>query len=207
MRIKAVLWDFGGVLMRTEDWEPRRRLAQKFELTREELEDLLWHNEMADKAARGEISADQQWAYFLKQLGISFDQKASILEQFFAGDHLDTELVDFIRGLKGPYLTGLISNAFDDMRPFIENELKIGDAFHQIVISAEEGVMKPAEEIYRTALEELHIYPKEAIFVDDFIENVIGAREIGMHAIHFANRDKAWMAVRELLRTSDEPQT
>ena len=69
MRIKAVLWDFGGVLMRTEDWEPRRRLAQKFELTREELEDLLWHNEMADKAARGEISADQQWAYFLKQLG------------------------------------------------------------------------------------------------------------------------------------------
>ena len=65
-----------------------------------------------------------------------------------------------------------------------------------ITISGEEGVMKPDERIYRIALGRLNVEPNEAIFVDDFSENVVAARMLGMTGVHFADPQ---LARRELM--------
>ena len=59
--------------------------------------------------------------------------------------------------------------------------------------------MKPDARIYHIALKRLSVEPKEAVFVDDFIENIIGARELGINAIHFQNREQALQDLRSLL--------
>ncbi len=185
--------------MRTEDWEPRRRLANRYGLTRETLEDLLWHHPLGDKAAIGEISAEEQWHNVARLLKVPLGELPAFREQFFAGDRLDRELIDYIRSLKPAYRVGMISNAFSDLRPLIENELHIADVFDEIVISAEEGVMKPDPKIYLRALERLGIQPEAAVFVDDFERNIHGAREVGMLAIHFRQPDQTLEALTQLL--------
>jgi hypothetical protein len=37
------------------------------------------------------------------------------------------------------------------------------------------------------------------VFLDDFVENVTGARGVGLHAIHFRSREQALGELRELL--------
>jgi HAD superfamily hydrolase (TIGR01549 family) len=197
--IKAIFWDLGGVLVRTTDRGPRTRLAQRYGRTMRELEQLVWEGDMGYKAQTGAISAADQWAYVLDQLGLPPEALASIRAEFFAADVLDMELVGWIRDLKPYYRIGVISNALDDARRFVEQTARIGDAFDHLTISAEVGVMKPDERIYWMALNALDVTPDQAVFVDDFLHNIEAARAVGMSAIHFRDPQVARRELQGLL--------
>ena len=53
------------------------------------------------------------------------------------------------------------------------------------LVSGEEKVRKPFPEIYRLLIDRFAIEPAKAIYVDDNIRNVLPARELGFHGIHF----------------------
>jgi 2-haloacid dehalogenase len=53
------------------------------------------------------------------------------------------------------------------------------------LVSGEEKVRKPFPEIYRLLIDRFGIDPAKAIYVDDNIRNVLPARELGFHGIHF----------------------
>lgn len=197
--IKAVLWDFGGVLMRTEDATPRTQLAQEYGLSRRALEELLWGDEAAVQATIGAVSARQHWQKVVERMGAADGRLAEIQERFFGGDYIDQDLIAWIRELQQHYKTGLISNAFDDLRPFLQEQLKIADAFDVLIISAEEGIKKPQAEIYQNALLRLGVEPRQAVFVDDFLENVKAAQAVGMYAVHFRAPGQARAEVQRLL--------
>jgi putative hydrolase of the HAD superfamily len=55
--------------------------------------------------------------------------------------------------------------------------------FHAVVISAEVGMRKPEERIYRHAIELVGLPPAECVFVDDLEANVRAAEAIGMRGI------------------------
>jgi FMN phosphatase YigB (HAD superfamily) len=54
-----------------------------------------------------------------------------------------------------------------------------------MVFSAEEGIQKPDPLIYRRTLSRLEVEPQEAIFIDDWLESVEGARNVGLHGMHY----------------------
>lgn len=55
--------------------------------------------------------------------------------------------------------------------------------FDVLCSSAELGIRKPAPEAYLAVAQRLDLSPTACIFVDDLIENVIGAQQLGMRAI------------------------
>ena len=61
----------------------------------------------------------------------------------------------------------------------------IANAFDVVVISSCEGLMKPDPAIYQLTLERLGVAAEEAVFVDDFRENVAAAQQVGLHATRF----------------------
>jgi putative hydrolase of the HAD superfamily len=101
--------------------------------------------------------------------------------------------------LRANYRTGLISNAWREIRQDIENEWRIADAFDDLIISAEVGLAKPDPRIYQLALKGLGVEAGQAIFVDDFLENLEAAFALGMHPVHFRNRTQAQQQVESLL--------
>jgi epoxide hydrolase-like predicted phosphatase len=199
MTIRAVYFDLGGVIVRTGDREPRTKLAERLGLSYEELAKAVFENESSLRASLGVISTEEHWAAVIQRLGLPLSEADSVRQEFFAGDALDLDLITFLRSLRPKYRTGLLSNAWSDMREYLVGQ-KIDDAFDQLIISAEVGIMKPDVRIYRLALEKLGVAPAEAIFVDDSIVNIEGARAVGMYAIQFTRPDQTLEELKKLLQ-------
>lgn len=187
MTIQAIFFDIGGVLVRTIDRAPRQALAERLGMTYEALEELVFGGESGRRAQLGLIAEAEQWAYACQQTGWPVEQVAEFRAQFFAGDRLDTRLVEYIRGLRRLYKTGIISNGMNNTRAMIDGPWGMGALFDAIVISSEVGIMKPDRRIYLHTLQRLDVQPEQAVFIDDFQHNIAGAQSIGMQGIHFIN--------------------
>ncbi len=185
MGIRAVIFDLGGVIVRTENPEPRRKLAAELGMTNAALSQLIFNSETAKLATLGKLTTEDHWEAVREALKLDPDHYRRVPVEFWGGDALDTGLVKYLRSMRRLYKTGLLSNAWDDLRTVLVQKWKIADAFDELVISAEVGMAKPDPRIYLLAAERLGVLPEEAVFVDDFIENVQGARQVGMQAIHF----------------------
>lgn len=201
MSITAVYFDLGGVILRTEDKTPRTQLGEEFGLTYPQIEQVVFgggpHGSSA-RASLGAITEEAHWQAVLRRLGLSADHRARIAETFFAGDRVDWEIVNFLRGLRQTHKVGLVSNAWDGLRSFIRRE-KFEDAFDEMIISAEVRMAKPGAAIYQHALRALGATAEESVFVDDFIENIEACRRLGWHGIHFRSREQALGELKEHL--------
>jgi len=189
MTIRAVVWDLGGVILRTEDYCPRNKLAKRLGMTRQQLEKLFFTGNDHNRVQLGEISLEQHWNNLRDDLSLSDKEFDSVLEEFWSGDRLDNELIKYIRSLRNKSQTALLSNAFSNLRHMITEIWGFADAFDKMLISAEVGMLKPDDRIYWLALNHLGVKPYETVFIDDFIENVQAAKRLGLHPIHFRGPD------------------
>lgn len=187
MAIQAVIFDLGGVLVRTADFTPRARLGARFGMTAEELMDLVFGLESGRRAQLGLVSAEQHWEHVRQTLGISPAELITFQDIFWSEDHLDVELVDTLRRLRRTHRTALLSNALPDVHGLITDQLKIADAFDVMVFSSEVGMMKPDPRIYQLTLQQLAVPAEQSVFVDDMLSNIEAAKAIGMQAIQFKN--------------------
>jgi epoxide hydrolase-like predicted phosphatase len=202
MVIQAVIWDLGGVLLRTEEDAPRRALAERYGMTPGEIEDFVYSGESGERAQRGEISVEQHWENLQTRLGLSPAEFQAFRDQFWAGDRLDTDLVAYIRRLRREFKTGLLSNAFSNLRQMVTETWKFADAFDVMVISAEVRMVKPDPRIYHLALDRLGVAPEAAVFIDDYSRNVEAARKQKLNAIHFKDPRQARRELEDLLNGS-----
>ena len=198
MSIRAVLFDMGGAIVRTEYQAPRQHLAERLGMEYDDLVKIVFDSDSGYKASIGAITAEEHWASVLKKLKRPAPEMDAIRHEFFAGDIIDRTLVDFLRSLRGKYKTGIISNAWGDLREYIVRE-KFEDAFDYMIISAEVGVAKPDVKIYQIALEQVGVSPKEMVFVDDFAVNIKGCEKLGIKGILFKDPASALKQLKALL--------
>jgi putative hydrolase of the HAD superfamily len=182
--IRAVIFDIGGVLVRTENLEPRRKWERRFGLPDWGLAKIVFDSPAALEATLGRASEAAPWEHATRVLNLSPRELAELRADFWAGDAYDDELIGYIRSLRPRYQTGIISNAWPGVREAHQHKLN-GDTFDMILYSAEEGLAKPAPQIYERALARLGVTAPEAVFVDDVLENVTVARALGMAGVHF----------------------
>jgi epoxide hydrolase-like predicted phosphatase len=198
MAVRAVLFDFGGVIVRTEYQAPREHLAERLNMTYEDLSKIVFESETSRLASIGQMTTEAHWAAVARRLSRPASEGSSMREEFFGGDVLDRELVDYIRSLRPRYKTGLLSNAWPDTRDYVVRN-HLDDAFDTLVISAEVGIMKPERGIFELALKQLEVAAQETVFIDDTSINVEAARKIGLHGIVFRNRRQAQSELKAML--------
>lgn len=175
----------GGVILRTEDDSRRRQWEQRLGLAPNELTERVFEGDMSRRASVGKASAAQIWEEVAAEFQLTEDQRQQLESDFWRGDRVDRELLNYIRQLRPERRTALLSNAWPDVRHQIEERWRFADAFDQIVISAEVGLVKPDPRIYQLTLEQLGVPAAQAVFIDDFPMNVRGARAVGLEAILF----------------------
>ncbi len=197
--IKAIIFDLGGVLLRTRDFSARDHLAERLGMGRLELEELIFSGDSGDRAQRGEITAAQHWENLRHKLNCSEAQFNALLEDFYSEDELDQYLVDYVNLLHGSYKTALLSNALDDLRQAIAEKWHFEKAFDYMIISAEVKMVKPEPGIFRLALDKLRVNARQAIFVDDMRRNVEAAGRLGLNAIQFQSPQQVRLDIDRLL--------
>ena len=198
--IRALMTDFGGVLVRTTDDAARRELEARLGLPTHTIDDRVFNCDASLRGQVGELSFSQVWEQIGRDLNI--DGRISVDElrdQFFSGDSLDEDLMALIRGVRPGIQTALISNAWSNARRLFTRTYRIADAFDTMVISAEEKVAKPDPRIYQIALDRLGVNGAEAIFVDDVLDNVLAAQALGMRGVRFRSTQQAQADIRRQL--------
>lgn len=198
MTLKAIIFDVGGVFIRTHNRLGREKWATRLKLAPWEFENFVFGGESGRQAQLGQKTSAAHWRWLGEYFGLAEPELAELQADFFAGDSFNEPLLEqVIRLRQAGYQTGLLSNFWDSARRFWAEIYPFVGNFDDIIISAEVGLMKPDPQLYHLAARRLGILPAEALFVDDSAENIAGARAVGMQALHFTDPEAAR---RELAR-------
>ncbi len=183
--IQALVFDYGGVLMRTVNPTPRREIEQRLGLPAGSVDERVFGSPLWDEVQLGRVSVAEFWTDVARRMGLAAEGLKEFQQAFWAGDRLDDELLALIRHLHDAgYRTALLSNAPAGLLQHVE-QLGIADAFDAIIISGREGLMKPDSAIFDRALARLGVEAEGAVFVDDTWANVAAAGQAGLRAVQF----------------------
>jgi putative hydrolase of the HAD superfamily len=209
MAIQAVVFDIGGVLEITQDLSPTR---SQDSITR------AWEARLGlapgeiDERMRdawigggiGTITLDDVHQALRERVGLDDEQLAAFMAGLWR-EYLgtaNTELIEYARGLRPRYRTGILSNSFVGAREQEQAAYGFEDLVDEIVYSHECGMSKPDLRIYALTCERLGVRPDETVFIDDYAPNVVAAGEAGLHGVHHTvNATTIGEIERFLLRT------
>ena len=148
-----------------------------------------WHAIEKDRST-GKYTIEQGVELVLRNLGIFTQEKLDLIISNRLGALQDTfsaipkESVQLLQELKSRGIKiGLMTNTFSDERDLIRS-CELFPYFDVALISYEQGICKPAPEMYKLMTEKLGVAPKECLFVGDGgSRELYGARDAGMHPV------------------------
>lgn len=190
MSRSVVVFDLGGVLI---DWDPRNLYRKLFAGDDAAMEHFLatvctpdW-NERQDA---GRIFAEAE-----AELIARHPEKAPLIQAWCARfDEMIPGAIEGSVALLGELksrgtplyaLTNWSSETFPPQRrrfPFL-------GWFDGVIVSGDEGVIKPDPQIFKILLTRYALVPEQIVFTDDNPDNAAAARALGMHGIHFRSAE------------------
>jgi putative hydrolase of the HAD superfamily len=121
---------------------------------------------------------------FAKLLEVEPD---GLIDGMFAGVEPDAAMVGAVRTARRAGIrTALVSNSWGVHR--YPHDL-FDELFDGVVISAEEGIRKPARRMYELGAERAGAAPSDCVYVDDLTFNLTPAAELGMATVHHTSAD------------------
>jgi FMN phosphatase YigB (HAD superfamily) len=184
MKISAVCFDLGKVLLGFDWSQVLQTIAEKSTLSPEEIGNRLSHDGEVLGFERGAITT----AKFFTHLKKSLDYKGTTKELRTAFTEIFTPLTENIAlaALLAPhYPLAIISNTNDAHITYAEGTYSFFSLFPARIYSHEIGSMKPQPEIYNEARQALGLPdPAEVLFIDDLEPNILGAVALGWQTIH-----------------------
>jgi putative hydrolase of the HAD superfamily len=199
--VRAVLWDFGGVLTTSpfdgfRAYEEANGLEPGFirRLNSTNSDDNAWA-----RFERSEVSAIEFAALFeaeAEAAGAKVDTAA--LMASLRGE-LRPTMVRAVERCRAHVKTGLLTNNFVRSQDGLDAYAPVLGLFDAIVESSKVGVRKPDPHFYRMACEMLEVAPSQAVFLDDLGVNLKPARAMGMRTIKVADPATALSELQQLV--------
>ncbi len=209
--IRAVLWDFGGVIL-TSPFDAFARYEAENGLPAGFIRSINARNPDTNawaKFERTEVSFDEFCGLFEAEAashGHVVDARAVMA---LLDGELRPQMVSALHALKGHgYLLGLLTNNVvsahtssdgDEKRLGTHGRSEVIALFDYVVESSVVGFRKPEPAFYVAACEGLGVQPTECVFLDDLGINLKPAAIMGMHTIKVGDPDVALGALVEKL--------
>jgi len=144
-----------------------------------------WRDYVQALYGRGKVTEFEMWQRVRQDLGIrEVKVEENLLGREFAKTtEVYADVLDRIGDLKNRRFQIAILSNTNEAHSKIMRQNKIFDQFDHVFLSHDMGVRKPAPEVFQHALKGLNAKPSETLFIDDSLENINAAKEIGMHTI------------------------
>jgi 2-haloacid dehalogenase/putative hydrolase of the HAD superfamily len=185
--VVGVLWDVGNVIVR---WDPQTLYSKIFEEPADRdrflshVCTLAWHAE----TDRG-LPADENTARLIARFP---EHEAEIRawwdrwDEMFSGAIEETAWAMEALAEQGVPQFGL-TNMAGPVWPTIEPMAPACRHLKAVVVSGDEGLIKPEPAIYRLACERAGLEPAQLLFVDDSRANIDAADALGFRTLHFTD--------------------
>jgi len=205
MGIKTIIFDFGGVILKMPSlrwlnrWKRLLGFADEPEII--QMFDDPNGSQLVLDVFLGNTSEDEVWEHLAEKWKLNPKLIRVLRRRVFSKCSLNKALIKYMAELGKNYQTAILSNAGDQTRKILVETYKLDRLVDEIIISAEEGVIKPDPAIYQIAMERLNAVPEETLFVDDYLPNVQAGRDFGMKAVQFINNQQTIQTIQDYLGT------
>ncbi|SUZ54615.1 uncharacterized protein METZ01_LOCUS7469, partial [marine metagenome] len=199
--IKAILWDFGGVLT-TSPFEAFNRFEAAHDLPKDFIRRINSTNPTTNAWAQFESNTitTEQFDQLFEQESESLGHPVRGMRvlELLSGE-LRPRMVSALRKCKEHFKVGCITNNMKSGEgpSMARDEAKAAASqsvmtlFDVIVESSVEGVRKPDPRIYEIACGRMDIAPETCVFLDDLGINLKPAKALGMTTIKVMEEDQA----------------
>ncbi len=209
LNLRGVLIDFGYTLAYLNEENVKRYREELVSILRKygynkTLDDFVPILDSTYKSStKGEVKDIYEfWKVLLKNLGIH--ERPILVQELteLRKNHVPTRfrlydgVISVLSTLRKKYKLALVSNCFVGLSDVLK-ALNLTRFFDCIVLSYEIGVKKPDKRIYLEALQRLKLRPEECVFVSDAINDLEGAREVGLKTILIRQGEYPFSFVRE----------
>ncbi|QHF43836.1 haloacid dehalogenase [Pseudomonas sp. S35] len=203
MAIRAVVFDFGGVLF---DWNPQH-LYRK--LIADEHERQWFLDTICTQAWNTEQDAGRPLAEATQVLTDQFPHHKALITAYYERWHemLRGPLPEGVAILKALDAANMplfgLTNWSAETFPYAQANYPFLRCFRDIVVSGELKLIKPNPAIYDASLRQVRAYlpdikPGEVVFIDDVADNVDAAVSLGWRGIHHVSAEHTAARLREL---------
>jgi epoxide hydrolase-like predicted phosphatase len=201
--IKAVIFDYGGVIMPGGGAnEPAESLSAFLDIPlgkAKHIIALLW-----DDYITGKLNETQYWQQVEKEYGKPITRDTRTARSKWIDVAPLPEMVQLIQDLKAKgYIVGLLSNITISTEAIIRTGGGYA-LFEPCVLSCQVGFAKPSLAIYQELLQQLPgIQPKEIVFIDDQQRYLDTAHSLGLATILAKNSTQIAQDLDKLLTAND----
>ncbi len=197
LRIKAILFDLGNVLLNYDAKKSARRFSKASKVPMTKIWEHFFTSPTEKAYTRGQITCEAFYRHAKGSLKVPVDFKT--FKRYWNEIFTENKGMDSLLGrLKKKYPLYLISNTNKLHFDHIKKSFKILRHFNKTFPSHEMGYRKPEPEIYRKVLKTIKMKPQETVFVDDAPKFVEGARAVGMHAIQFRSKPQLLRELKKM---------
>jgi putative hydrolase of the HAD superfamily len=210
MNIKAILWDFGGVIT-TSPFDSFNQFEQENDLPIDFIRGINAVNHKTNAWAlleSNQISEDEFDTLFLEEssqagCGIKGSQILPLISQ----TSVRKKMVSVLRECKLHFKNVCLTNNMRTgsglaMSSNSEHEEDVDDVtslFDIVIESSKVGIRKPDPAIYRLACDKMDIQPNHVVYLDDLGINLKPAREMGMITIKVLSEAQAIRDLEEVI--------
>lgn len=192
MSLRAVIFDYGQVLSKSAEPAARARLLEITGLPADVFDEHYWKYRL--DYDRGTLNGRTYWQTISRDtaLNLTPQQVDALIEQdILLWATVNPVMLDWLTRLQAAgFKTAILSNMGEDLLAHMRKNFLWFDGFHQLTWSCELDMVKPEAKIYEHTLQKLAVQPEEALFLDDKIENIEGAKRVGLKALLFRDPKK-----------------
>lgn len=201
MKVDAIFFDLGMVLV-TFDWNDAiARFATQSGNNPEAVRQFLSHP-YHDAFERNELTGQEFFERGRELMGFTGTSR----EFQDAWSEIFTEIpttVRMLRQLARSYTLYTLSNTNPWHAAYLEKHFEWMNLFTERFYSFTLGARKPDRRIYELAVAHAGIEPARALFIDDRLENIEGARAIGMQTLYAPTPAVLVQELTKILPTAD----
>lgn len=193
----GIIFDFGGVLVAHQSDGDQAELAKLAGLPAETFSERYWSHRL--DYDKGLLSRVQYWQMVARNgkgalRPATIDRLAEVDNRSWM--HFDPPMWAWVEQLrKEGKPVAMLSNMPRDLGDALKQTDRLRP-FNHVTLSYELRSAKPEPAIYEHSLAGLGTDPRRTLFLDDRMENVQAAEMLGLHGIHFTNRDAVLMKLR-----------
>lgn len=184
--IKAVVFDFGGVL-KTDRFEGFMKVfSERIGVDPEKG----WEFYKDYRLKLGAGMEPKEFCDMIKErFQVDFEWEKPWKECYEEAFSINEKVFDIVKELRGRYKVALITNVAKIHVDMIR-EKGFYDYFDVAVISCDIGIAKPDPKIYEILLEKIGLPAEECVFIDDRESDIKQAKEMGFKSVLFKDAEQ-----------------
>ena len=202
MKVKAIIFDLGGVVVDLDFSNFYNRVITQSPLNKPQTPIMLEFFRQSDIYHQGNMTDDEFYQLACDLLQVCMVDQTEFFEAFNSIiSDINLNVIDLIKKIRdtNKYKLIALSNVNSSHWDFIlKKNWDFLNYFHELILSHEIHLIKPDPEIFKYAIRKAGCKPQQIVFIDDGLNNIRSAKQLGIFGIKYTNLDELIEELKKL---------